>query len=480
MKDKSHPSWADPNPFESLPVELCADTSEQPKEHEEKKGIHNMPNTYCDNRQFGKNKQTTTKERRNSCNKLRKDDIELEEKQLEDKNMNTNNNAPINKQAKKYQHKLKCFYTNADSLVNKMTEFRARVGDIAPDIIVVTEAKPKNARYMPLVAEYAVEGYDMFRLNMDCIGGRGIILYTSTDLEAEPYEVDPSFNEIVCAKMKLGPEEDLLVAAVYRSPNSTAENNDDLNRWLSRTGELKFSHKLIIGDFNYPDINWETWTTVASEMSSNFKFIESLRDSYMYQHIDAPTRGRTGQNPSILDLIITNEEGMVSDIMMEGPLGKSDHSCINFDFVCRREKTCRPRTKYYYDKADYAGMAEDLRKIDWKSEFEAVENDPDRSYSILLENLQRVQDMYVPHKVITGNRKRGKVSLPGKTLRILRKKHRAWQRFLETREGEKYLEYAKLRNKVRSETRKAKKMLEREFTKEAKLNPRTFWHYVSS
>ncbi len=35
---------------------------------------------------------------------------------------------------------------------------------------------------------------------------------------------------------------------------------------------------------------------------------------FLYQHITEYTRYREGQNPSLLDLILTNAEGMVNDI----------------------------------------------------------------------------------------------------------------------------------------------------------------------
>lgn len=47
----------------------------------------------------------------------------------------------------------------------------------------------------------------------------------------------------------------------------------------------------------------------------------------MFQHITKPTRFREGNESSILDLILTNEETMVDEIeYLTGP-GSSDHIC---------------------------------------------------------------------------------------------------------------------------------------------------------
>ena len=67
-----------------------------------------------------------------------------------------------------------------------------------------------------------------------------------------------------------------------------------------------------MGGFNYEKICWNTWSTSLNESLIDFKF-------------NKPTRGRVNQDPRVLDLILTNEDGMVTDIEHYSPLGKSDH-----------------------------------------------------------------------------------------------------------------------------------------------------------
>ena len=55
----------------------------------------------------------------------------------------------------------------------------------------------------------------------------------------------------------------------------------------------------------------------------------------MHQHVKEPTRGRGTNNPYLLDLVMTNEEGMIDFINHEAPLGKSDHSLLNTKFKCK-------------------------------------------------------------------------------------------------------------------------------------------------
>jgi hypothetical protein len=63
---------------------------------------------------------------------------------------------------------------------------------------------------------------------------------------------------------------------------------------------------------------------------------------------------------------LSNEDGIISDIEYCSPLGKSDHSLIYFNFNCYIQHENTERVKYYYDKADFAGMKQELSTIDWE------------------------------------------------------------------------------------------------------------------
>ena len=94
------------------------------------------------------------------------------------------------------------------------------------------------------------------------------------------------------------------------------------------------SHLLLVGDFNYSDINWETFTvnTSSSDPKSSEDFLEVLSTCTLHQHVSEPTRFKHGVSPSLLDLVITNEEGMISDLSDLPTLGKSDHLSLQFTF----------------------------------------------------------------------------------------------------------------------------------------------------
>ena len=94
---------------------------------------------------------------------------------------------------------------------------------------------------------------------------------------------------------------------------------------------------LIGGDFNFKEIDWENEfvlgnhpevdgddeTTGAKQHISNF--METLQDLYLKQHVTEPTRYRHSEEPSLFDLILTNEVGMVEKLSYHPAIGDSDH-----------------------------------------------------------------------------------------------------------------------------------------------------------
>ena len=102
-----------------------------------------------------------------------------------------------------------------------------------------------------------------------------------------------------------------------------------------------------------------SWTTPHNEDSKEMKFIEVVRDCYLYQHLEKPTRKRGNNEPSLLDLLLTDEVMQVSDIVYHAPLGKGDHNVISFNLNCYLDYS-KPKERYVYEKADFDAMRNNL------------------------------------------------------------------------------------------------------------------------
>jgi hypothetical protein len=63
---------------------------------------------------------------------------------------------------------------------------------------------------------------------------------------------------------------------------------------------------------------------------------------------------------------------------------------------------------------------------------------------------------------------------------IIKRKHRLWCRYQETRDHKFYAEFKKYRSLVRKETRKLSLKFQRDIAVSCKQNPKKFWRYVNS
>ncbi len=64
-----------------------------------------------------------------------------------------------------------------------------------------------------------------------------------------------SVNIVVCASG------DILINVIYRSPNSDKYNNNDLSQLMQEIGDTKTKFKVVIRDFNLPNINGDNYTS---------------------------------------------------------------------------------------------------------------------------------------------------------------------------------------------------------------------------
>ena len=115
------------------------------------------------------------------------------------------------------------------------------------------------------------------------------------------------------------------------------------------------------------------------------RFIETVRDCYLHQHNNANSRRRGNDRPSLIDLVFSDEQLQVSDVVHHAPLGKSDHSVICFNYHCYLDYS-KPKKRYFYNKADFGSMKNELLASKWvdkyiESNLPEIKNYGHESYS---------------------------------------------------------------------------------------------------
>ena len=175
-------------------------------------------------------------------------------------------------------NKIPCFYTNADQFRRTFPEFSIRVQNEQPMLIAIIEVKPKQSIDKLFPAEFSIDhigDYDSpLHRNITNDTGRGILLYTNKALKAKEVEMQTEFQESIFAEIKLNNRDKLLVGCIYRSESGSEDNNMKLRVLIREAVSKTYSHVLLMGDFNYPDIDWSNWTTKSDNPESQeFKFI---------------------------------------------------------------------------------------------------------------------------------------------------------------------------------------------------------------
>jgi len=95
-------------------------------------------------------------------------------------------------------------------------------------------------------------------------------------------------------------------------------------------------------------------------------FLNSVDDLFLFQHVNKPTRIREGNSPSRLDLVFTNEEDRITNLLYLPPLGNSDHVCIQIDLLCYLEfKKTDNNVRYNTREANIDQMKQSLSDVDW-------------------------------------------------------------------------------------------------------------------
>ena len=361
--------------------------------------------------------------------------------------------------------------------MNKKQELTAIIVEYSPEIICITEFAPKHTRTPLQEAELQLEGYDIF----SNIGSqkRGVIIYTRRDLQASPSSASDIWesDEGCWCEVKLKDEDKLLIGCVYRSPNSNAANNEKMMSDIRTVcNTVSHTHLLLCGDFNIPGIDWTEETPQSNSNSLAWKFTECVRDCFLHQHVKDPTHSRQNQAENILDLVFTNEEGMVDVIQHDAPLGKSDHLVLKFSFSCYKDDSQPSSSKFLYHKGNYEEINKEIARHQWSEEME--EMSVEESWNLIETRLTAAMEKHIPKSRPTTNKKRKPLWMNDKVFVKVKKKSAAFKRYQETKEGEDYNTYAKARNQAKWTCRAAVREFEKNLAKESKTNPKAFYNYT--
>ena len=143
-----------------------------------------------------------------------------------------------------------------------MTEFQERVSLNDYHIVAVVESWTTDDLRD---SELYLDGYDMYREDKKPGKGGGILLYVKDTLKSVRFNklASVGFEQSIWCIVELKSSR-YLIGTCYRSPSNSAENGERLLELLyTAVIQSRVSNVIVIGDFNYPDMDYERFYAVS-------------------------------------------------------------------------------------------------------------------------------------------------------------------------------------------------------------------------
>ena len=257
--------------------------------------------------------------------------------------------------------------------------------------------------------------------------------------------------------------------------NETITSVNDIGKIISTASKSKSSRLVMAGDFNLKGIDWENDHVVDNQPYLR-DFINVIHENFLYQHVMNPTRHRLGEVSNILDLVFSNEEGLISPIEHCSGLGKSDHDCLLFNIICSKEHLCNNSERPNVFKANFMKIERNLEQVDWES---LLTGDVSVAYKRFCKEIDIATKGNIPMSKGVSKNKRN-LFMTKEALKLRNLKNKQWKRYLERKDPLDFNKFKLSRDKLRETTRRLRKELEVKLTEDIKKKPKPFWKYVSS
>ena len=360
-------------------------------------------------------------------------------------------------------------YTNACSVGNKWAELIVEAGKSEMIALTETWLRPDVD-----IRNMCPADYTMYRNDRadGRTGGGTLLLVAHHILQEEDQSlslVSPNVQVSSC-RAHVG-NTSMTVVCVYRSPSSTALEDEDLLLLIDRATRVN-GKLLVVGDFNAPEVNWQEEHAPQGTFGS--RLLDAVQNGAIVQHVDDNTRWREGQRPTKLDLVLTKGTNDIRDLEIAAPLGKSDHAVIHIRMAVQG-LVAPDKRRRNFGKIDTTALVTEAAGMIWP---DTVPGNIEAPWGEIKANLRALMDRFAPLRNL---RRRGKPPWwRARAERAQRHKRCAWKRFRHSGSHRRFLEYQRLQKRANQVQRECRVAYERKLAKNAKTNPKAYFNYVQS
>ena len=371
---------------------------------------------------------------------------------------------------------LSVYYTNADSLCNKVNEVQALADIYKYDAICITETLPKHSINRSQLDNYTFNLVNYVSYHK--VTGRGVSIFIRKSLESHSVDFSTVFNDNIWVSIELENKSSLLLGCLYRSPNSDVANNEALLSILNEIRAHNPANIVIVGDFNLKETDWINYYVHARPEHIAMKVFDTLNDLFYEQLVKEPTRHREGERPSLLDWVVTDKVEIIDNLTIGAPLAeRADHNSITFDILLTASSCIMPERLNLY-KGNYEALRQTLSKIPWNAEL------GDMNCSLAWEKFHEIMmfniALNIPKRSEKRMHKKSKIWVDANIRKSIASKNKAWNTYRKNKTPSNWKQFTTIRNSTNKAISKAKYAFEYNIAANIKSNPKQFWRYVSS
>ncbi|GAB0176260.1 mitochondrial enolase superfamily member 1 [Grus japonensis] len=177
----------------------------------------------------------------------------------------------------------------------------------------------------------------------------------------------------------------------------------------------------------------------------------------------------------MLDLILTNKEGLVGDVKLKGSLGCSDHKMVEFRILRAARRAHSKLTTLDFRRADFGLFRDLLGRIPWDKALEG--RGAQDSWLIFKGHLLQAQERCIPAKRKSSKNTKRPLWMNKELLDKLKQKKEAYRGWKQGQVA--WEEYRETVRAARDQVRKAKALIEISLARDVKGNKKSFYRYVS-
>jgi len=235
-----------------------------------------------------------------------------------------------------------CILLNARSLNGKLPDFYHLLSqDFA--MLFITESWLSADATNELLADNKL--FSIYRKDRTIKRGGGVIGLVSARFHSHPVPIPTKFDSVeIVAFSVVTALGSFRFIIVYRPPEYNQQGREymvlltECLEFLCQTKDTV----LLLGDFNLAHINWNLMDSPEDSISS--KFLEFCIHFGLTQFVSEPTHDK-----NILDLVLSNDQLIISDMSVGTPFSSSDHCAVQFNLLLTPHESCSSDPVCFYD-----------------------------------------------------------------------------------------------------------------------------------